>query len=99
MQPFGDPDTTFVIHGANWRPGTILTIALAGVGDSPIHPVVDGAGSFNYAINQDHEFRPGRLPPGAYQVVVRGNAGQQATVKFDVREAPPLQPGQPPPTQ
>jgi hypothetical protein len=78
-----------------------VTIELAGVGDSPIHPIVDRAGSFNYAINQGHEFRPGQLPPGAYEVVVTGNAGQRATVKFDVQEAPPLQPPptQPPPTQ
>jgi hypothetical protein len=94
LQPFGDPDTTFVIHGANWRPGSILTIALSGAGDSPIHPVVDGAGSFNYAINQDDEFRRGRLPPGAYQVTVTGDAGQRATVKFDVHNAPA--PGPPP---
>ena len=99
LQPFGDPDTTFVIHGANWRPGTILTIELAGVGDSQIHPVVDGAGSFNYAINQDHEFRRGQLPPGTYQVVVTGSAGQRATVSFEIDDAPPLRPppGQSPP--
>ena len=31
---------------------------------------VDGAGTFNYAINQDHEFFPGPLPPGRYHVLV-----------------------------
>jgi serine/threonine protein kinase len=100
LQPFGDPDTTFVIHGANWGPGTILTIALSGAGDSPIHPVADGAGSFNYAINQDHEFRPGMLAPGSYQVTVTDRAGQRATVKFTVDKPPPRQsppPGQSPP--
>jgi hypothetical protein len=98
LQPFGDPDTTFVIHGANWRPGTILTIELAGAGDSPIHPVVDGAGSFNYAVNQSHEFRRGPLPPGTYQVVVTGSAGQRATVSFKIDVPPRLPPpGQSPP--
>jgi hypothetical protein len=99
LQPFGDPDTTFVIHGANWPPGTTVTIALSGAGDSPIHPVVDGAGSFNYAINQDHEFRRGLLRPGTYLVTVTGNAGQRATVKFDIQGPPALgaPPGQTPP--
>ena len=94
MQPFGDPDTTFLLHGANWPPGTVVTIALAGVGDSPIHPIVDGAGTFNYAINQDHEFVRGQLPLGLYQVVVTGSSGQRATVKFDIQTGPPPQPGQ-----
>jgi hypothetical protein len=95
LNPFGDPDTTFVIHGANWPPGTIVTIALAGFGASPFHPVADAAGSFNYAINQSHEFRRGMLPPGAYRVTVTGSGGQQATVTFDIRSVPP--PGQSPP--
>jgi hypothetical protein len=96
LQSFGDQDTTFVIHGGNWRPGTTVTIALAGLGRSPIHPVVDRAGGFNYAINQDHEFRPGPLPQGAYQVVVTGAGGQRATVKFEIHDGPPP-PGQPSP--
>jgi serine/threonine protein kinase len=98
LQPFGDPDTTFVLHGANWRPGTTVTIALAGGGASPVHPLVDAAGSFNYAINQEHEFRPGGLPAGSYRVVVTGSAGQRATVNFVVRDVLPPQPGQPPPS-
>jgi hypothetical protein len=95
LNPFGDPDTGFVIHGANWPPGTILTIALAGLGVSPDHPVADAAGSFNYTINQSHEFRRGMLPPGAYRVTVTGSGGQRATVTFDIRSVPP--PGQSPP--
>jgi serine/threonine protein kinase len=95
MQLIGDQDTTFLIHGGNWAPGTVVTIALAGVGDSPIHPVVDRAGTFNYAINQDHEFVPGKLPLGVYQVVVTGSAGQKATVRFDVQTGPPPPPPQP----
>jgi serine/threonine protein kinase len=95
LNPFGDPDTGFVIHGANWPPGTIVTIALAGFGVSPDHPVADAAGSFNYTINQSHEFRRGMLPPGAYQVTVTGSGGQRATAKFDIRNVPP--PGQSPP--
>ena len=94
LQSFGDQDTTFVIHGGNWRPGTIVTIALAGLGQSPVHPIVDRAGSFNYAINQDHEFRPGLLAQGTYKVLVTGTGGQHATVKFEIRNGPP--PGPPP---
>jgi hypothetical protein len=89
LQPFGDQHTIFVIHGANWQPGTALTIALAGLGVSPIHPVADDAGSFNYAVNQDHEFAPGLLPPRAYEVIVSGAGGQRATLRFTVRSGPP----------
>jgi hypothetical protein len=84
LQPSGDQHTIFLIHGANWRPGTVLTIGLAGVSVSPIHPVADGAGAFNYSVNQDHEFARGLLPPGAYQVIVTAAEGQRATVKFTV---------------
>jgi serine/threonine protein kinase len=99
LQPYGDPDTIFLIHGGNSPPGTVVTIALAGVGVSPIHPVVDRAGSFNYAINQDHEFASGKLRPGVYQVVVTGSAGQKATVKFDIQTPPPPPPPPPQPGQ
>jgi hypothetical protein len=94
LQSFGDQDTTFVIHGGNWQPGTTVTIALAGLGTSPVHPIVDRAGSFNYAINQDHEFRPGLLAQGTYKVVVTGPGGQQASLKFEIHNGPP--PGPPP---
>ncbi|HXW44602.1 MAG TPA: serine/threonine-protein kinase [Streptosporangiaceae bacterium] len=87
-QPTGDPDTVFVVHGQGWPVGKHLTITLVGVGTSPIHPVADGAGMFNYAINQDHEFFPGGLPPGIYTVRVTVPGGQSAEARFEVTAAP-----------
>jgi hypothetical protein len=89
LNPLGDPDTTFVIHGAGWRPGTVVSIELEGFGVSPIHPVVDLAGTFNYAINQDHEFVRGLMPARNYLVIVTGAHDQRATVKFVVQRGPP----------
>jgi serine/threonine protein kinase len=84
-QPNGDPDTTFVIHGSNWPPGHPITVTLVGVRTSPIHPIADRAGTFNYAINQDHEFVRGRLPPGVYTVRVTDSAGASAKASFEVQ--------------
>jgi serine/threonine protein kinase len=95
LQPMGDSATIFPIHGAGWQPGSVVTIDLAGVGISPIHPRVDLAGTFNYAINQDHEFFPGGMPVRQYTVIVTGANGQRATAKFVVRRNPP--PGALPP--
>ncbi len=92
-QPTGDPGTTFVVQGRGWLPGTDVTITLKGFGSSRIHPPVDGAGSFNYAVNQDHDFFRGGLPPGRYTVIVTGPTGRKATARFSV--IPP--PGGPPP--
>jgi serine/threonine protein kinase len=96
LQPLGDPDTIFLIHGANWQPGTHLTIELAGLGTSAIHPIVDRAGTFNYAINQDQEFVRGPMPLGQYQLIVTGPDGQRATAKVQYITGPPP-PGQAPP--
>jgi hypothetical protein len=82
-QPIGGPDTGFVIHGQSWPPGKPVTIDLLGVA-SPIRPVADGKGMFNYVINQDHEFFSGSLPDGIYTVRVIGTNGATATVKFAV---------------
>jgi hypothetical protein len=86
-QSAGDSDTTFVVHGQGWPVGKQVTVALVGVGTSPIHPVADLAGTFNYAINQDHEFFRGGLPPGTYTVRVTGANGASAEAKFTVRRA------------
>jgi serine/threonine protein kinase len=96
LQPLGDQATTFVIHGANWPPGTRLTVRVVGIGLSPVHPLVDRLGTFNYVINQDHELRPGLLPLGKFQVIVMDPAGQRATTKIQVTTGPPP-PGQAPP--
>jgi len=84
-QPTGDGTTIFIVHGQSWPPGQSLTITLVGVlglKTSPIHPTVDGDGSFNYAINQDHEFFGGALPAGTYTVQVTDAAGVSARARF-----------------
>jgi serine/threonine protein kinase len=96
-QMYGDSHTVFVLHGEGWKPGEAVTVALSGRA-SPVHPIVDEAGTFNYAINQDHEFFHGGLPPGTYQVVVTARGGARAAASFTVHPAlPPGQPGGPPP--
>ena len=45
-----------MVHGQNWPVHGQVTIALVGVATSPIHPIADDRGTFNYVINQDHEF-------------------------------------------
>jgi hypothetical protein len=91
LQPIGDPDTVFLIHGTGWVPRSRVTVTLAGHGESPIRPVVDMQGTFNYAVNQGHEFFPQRLPPGVYHVVVTGTGGRRARARFQVNPAPPAQ--------
>ncbi len=81
-QTFGDSRTVFVIHGLGWPPGRALTVTLAGVGAAPVHPVADGAGTFSYAINQDHEFFRSGLPLRTYHVVVTGPGGARAVSSF-----------------
>jgi hypothetical protein len=85
-QPIGDPDTGFLIHGQSWPPGKPVIIDLLGVRVSPIRPVADGGGTFNYVFNQDHEFYAGALPDGIYTVRVTGANGATATVKFAVTD-------------
>jgi Protein kinase domain len=87
-QRFGDGYTVFVLRGVGWVPRQRIMVALAGVRVSPMHPVVDSAGTFSYAINQDHEFFPGPLPPGTYHVVVTASGGARAVVSFVVQRPP-----------
>jgi serine/threonine protein kinase len=84
-QLYGDSNTVFVIHGASWPVGKQVTITLVGRSASPIHPIADGAGTFSYAINQDHEFFPGGLPVGVYTVLVTGAGGRRAEARFEVQ--------------
>jgi hypothetical protein len=88
LQPIGDPVTVFLIHGTGWAPLTRVTVTLAGRGGSPvrspIRPVVDLQGTFNYAINQGHEFFARGVPPGVYDVVVTGPGGRRARAQFQV---------------
>ena len=83
-QPTGDADTVFIIRGQWWPVGKPVTITLVGVGTSTVHPIADRGGTFNYAINQDHEFVAGALPPGTYTVQVSGAAGASAVARFEV---------------
>jgi Protein kinase domain len=85
LQTYGDMYTEFVITGAGWPPRAALTVTLTGVGSSPVHPVVDLAGRFSYAINQGHDFFRSGLPPGYYHVVVTAPSGAKATAVFQVR--------------
>jgi protein kinase-like protein len=83
-QPAGDGHTGFVVIGAGWAPGRRLTVTLRGMGASSEHPVADGAGTFEYVINQNHEFFPGELPTGTYHVVVTGPGHARAVTAFTV---------------
>jgi len=83
-QPIGDGDTGFVIHGQAWPPGEPVRIDLIGHGSSPIRPIADKHGMFNYVINQNHEFFAAGLPAGVYTVRVVGTDGKTATARFEV---------------
>ncbi len=89
LQPVGDPNTVFLLHGSGWIPRTRVTVVLAGHGASRYRPVVDGIGDFNYAIDQGHAFFPGEIPVGFYDVVVTGAGGRRASAAFQVRPPPP----------
>jgi hypothetical protein len=91
-QSFGDSHTVFVLHGEGWTPGQKVTVTL-GRRASPEHPVVDEAGTFSYAINQDHEFFRGGLPPGTYHVVVTTPNGARGAASFVVHAGGPGSPG------
>ena len=94
LQPVGDPATVFLIHGTGWVPQSRVTVTLAGHGRSPVRPVVDVQGTFNYAVNQGHEWFPRQIPPGVYQIVVTGPGGRQARTSFRVNAPLPRGLGQ-----
>src|ERR1700733_9925546 len=93
-QAFGDSNTVFVVHGEGWKPGEKITVALSGHA-SPVHPIVDDAGTFNYAINQDHEFFRGGLPAGTYRVLVTAHGRARAKASFTVHPSGPAPSGGP----
>jgi hypothetical protein len=68
---------------------------LAGFRRSRAQDFVDGAGAFNYVINQGHRLFGDGLPLGSFKVVVRGPNGLHASASFTV--VPPPPPGGPPP--
>jgi len=83
----GDGDTGFVVHGAGWPPRSTVTVALAGEAVSA-RVVVDGAGAFNYTIDQGHVFYRGPIPTGRHEVVVTGD-GRRLSTAFQVIQPPP----------
>ena len=89
LQPYGDPQTVFLVHGTGWAPLTPVTVTLAGHGAASWRPVVDARGTFNYAIGQGHDFFPGPIPVGYYRVVVTGAGGRRASATFQVHLPPP----------
>jgi serine/threonine protein kinase len=93
-QDTGDGSTVFVLHGSGWIRGRRMTVAIVGRGDSPDRPTVDGRGTFNYAVNQNHEFFRGPIPPGIYEIVVTESGGPQKRTSFRV-VVPPGPPGPP----
>ncbi len=87
-QPYGDSHTSFVILGQNWpvdKPVTLVLVGVRGSRESPVHPIADRAGTFNYVINQGHEFFGGGLPVGTYTVRVTGTNGKSAQASFQVQ--------------
>jgi hypothetical protein len=92
IQPFGDGITGFVVHGAGWPPRSTVLLTLAG---RSVPVAIDGAGAFNYTIDQGHVFFPGPIPVGRHDVVVTGASGYRLSASFQVL-APP-QPGVPSP--
>jgi serine/threonine protein kinase len=97
-QPFGDGDTVFVLHGNGFLAFKRVTVKIVGVGVSRDRPLADLQGTFNYAIDQGHEFFPGSIPAGSYKVVVTGSGGRSATTSFRVSDADSGQPPPPPGT-
>jgi hypothetical protein len=83
-QPMGDGYTVFVVHGRGWPVGQPVTVALNGTSSRLLPPKADMAGTFNYAINQAHEFYRDVLPPGIYRVTAAGAGGRHAQVSFEV---------------
>ncbi len=94
-QPSGDGYTVFVVHGSGFIPQTQVRVRLLGVGVSRYRPFVDDRGTFNYAIDQGHQFFAGLIPPDQYTVLVTGAQGRHATASFTVIVPPGT--GPPPP--
>jgi hypothetical protein len=86
LQPVGDGVTGFVVHGAGWPPRSTVTLTMAG---RSVPVAVDGAGAFNYTIDQGHVFYPGPIPEGHHDVVVSGAGGRRLSTSFQVLSPPP----------
>lgn len=85
-QPEGDGYTIFVVHGTGWTPFRRVSIRMGDGRRTPVEPIADRKGTFNYAINQSHEFFPGTLPLGSHRVVATpaGSRAPKAEAGFHV---------------
>jgi len=86
IQPTGDGVSGFVVHGAGWPARSTVTLTMAG---RSVPVIVDGAGVFNYNIDQGHVFYPGPIPLGRHVVVVTGAGGHRLSTSFVVQPGPP----------
>jgi len=77
----------FVIHGNGFAVFKRVTVRIVGVGVLREGPLADLQGTFNYAIDQGHEFFTGSIPAGTYKVVVTGPGGRSASTSFRVSDA------------
>jgi hypothetical protein len=92
-QPYGDPETVYIVHGSGFAPNAQVTVTLDGVHASPAQVKTDEGGMFNYAIDQGHHFFPGPIPTGTYSAVVTAPGAGSATASFrvyPVGSVPPL---------
>ena len=80
-QPFGDPDTSFVVYGRGWRPRTEVILRLDG--GTPVRLVTDRKGAFNWTVNQGGELFADGLPVGEHVVEATGG-GQDLRASFSV---------------
>jgi hypothetical protein len=80
-QPFGDPDTTFVVSGRSWQPGSEITLRLDG--GAPQRLRTDRTGSFNWTVNQGGRVFSHGVPPGKHVVEVNGG-GRRMETSFTV---------------
>jgi hypothetical protein len=46
--------------------------------------VVDFGGTFDYVVNEGHEFFPGKIPPGSHHVTVTVAGGRTSRFAFTV---------------
>ncbi len=70
-------------YGRGWPSSSLVTLYLNGR-VSRVRLRVDFAGTFNYAINQVHEFYSGPLPVGSYTMTATDTAGHVAQAMFTV---------------
>jgi serine/threonine protein kinase len=92
VQSVGNADTTFVVHGSGFAPGTPVTVSMSGVGPPPAasrimvgtaatKPVTGHDGTFSVTVNR---LFPGPYPDGLFTVVVTGPGGARASASFMV---------------